>query len=37
MTPSRTGGFQSTSCIVPAGKMMNTSLTQLLEYADVQE
>ena len=22
-TPNRTGGFQSTSCIGPAGKMMN--------------
>ena len=37
MTPNRTGGFQSTTCIVPAGKMMNTSSTQLLECAGVQE
>ena len=28
MTPNRTGGSQSTSCIVPAGKKMNALLVQ---------
>ena len=37
MTPNRTGGSQSTSCIVPEVKKENTSSTQSLECASVQE